>query len=87
VSKPPYGSIAATAKHGTDADLLAMRDQIRWLGRWTDDIHSELATIWRNAEIVVGPINNDDERKVSITLTLSSHELATLLHILDEDTE
>lgn len=92
MAKPPYGRIAGIAKHGTDENLLAARDEIRWLARWADDIHGELQSIWRAAEVVIGPEAEIPElgieaRDVTIRLRLSNHELDTLIHLLKEDDE
>lgn len=87
MAKPPYGSVAGIAKHGTDEHLLAARDDIRWLARWTDDVHHVLSTVWRSADVTIGAIDDDNYRKVTLSLNLSQHELATLLHLLDEDDE
>ena len=87
MAKPPYGLIANTAKHGTDENLLAIRDEIRWLARWADDIHGELAMIWNEATVTISPSDDSHSRmrKVDISLTLSEEGVFTLLHLLDED--
>lgn len=84
MAKPPYGRIASVAKHGSDADLLAARDDIRWLGRWTDDVHTELRDIWDSSTVTITP-TDDDHRQVTIELRLTKTGVRTLLHLLDED--
>lgn len=85
MAKPPYGRIASIAKHGTDEHLLAVRDEIRWLARWADDIHSELRAIWNCSSVVITPVDDGDCRQVTISLKLTKAEVETLLHLLDED--
>ena len=46
-----------------------------------------LSTVWRSADVTIGAIDDDNYRKVTLSLNLSQHELATLLHLLDEDDE
>lgn len=88
--KPPYGRIAETAKHGTDEQLLSLRDEIRWLGRWTDQIHDQLRMIWKCAEISISPEywfqeGDLEVRDVVIKLRLTNEEIHTLTTLLNED--
>lgn len=90
MAKPPYGHIANIAKHGSDEELLKLRDEIRWLGRWTDDIHGELRMIWKAAEVLIGPEHWDsacdtDIRDVVIKLKLTTDEINTLTTLLNEE--
>lgn len=85
MTKPPYGHIAGIAKHGTDEELLKNRDEIRWLGRWTDDVHTTLRAIWNCSTVTISPCDDGFYRDVELKLRLTPDEVATLLHLLDED--
>lgn len=86
MSKPPYGELAGIAKHATDEAFLSHRDDVRWLARWADDIHTELRSIWESADVAITPLSPvDDTRQVTIRLTLTQSQIGTLLHLLDED--
>ena len=92
MAKPPYGRIAGVAKHGSDEELLALRDEIRWLGRWADDIHGELQSIWKDSEVVISPEQYDKDcdmevRNVVIRLKLTTSEINTLTTLLKESDE
>lgn len=89
MAKPPYGMITGVAKHGSDDDLLKIRDDIRWLGRWTDQVHGELRSIWKAARVTIGPEQWDKEcdmevRDVMLHLKLTTQEINTLTSLLNE---
>lgn len=85
---PPYVQIQQVAKHGSDEELLALRDQIRWLASWVQDVSSELSAIYMAASVVVTPSAYDEDidmevRDVQIRLKLTNEEILTLVDILN----
>jgi len=87
MSTPPFRHLHGIAKYGTDEELLANRDNIRWMATWADEVHSELQSIWTCAEVAIAPTkwNNDadcETRDVSIRLHLADGEIETLLSLL-----
>lgn len=87
MSHPPFVEIRATAKHGSDERLLALRDEIRWLAAWASDVYAEICSIYEGAEILMSPRCFDEDngfffRDVTLKLKLSEHNLETISHIL-----
>lgn len=85
---PPYVHIQKVAKHGSDEDLLALRDEIRWLANWAEDVSSELSSIYHAATVVMTPSAYDEAidmevRDVQIRLKLTNEEVLTLIEILN----
>lgn len=88
MTPPPFRHIAGIAKHGNDADLLALRDEIRWLANWAIDLHDEIGAVWSAANVCISPTFWDKDvdaevREVNLHLKLTQREVDTLLALLN----
>lgn len=88
MTTPPFMRIGGAAKHGSDEELLALRNEIRWLANWVGDVHGELSSIWFDAEIMIRPAVWDDEsatelRDVTVKLRLTEDQIKMFAEILD----
>lgn len=90
MSTPPFRHVAGVAKHGDDADLIALRQDIRWLANWATDLQYELKSMWAAATVEVSSTAWDESaeaevREVKLHLKLTDREIWTLAALLNPD--
>jgi hypothetical protein len=90
MTTPPFMQIRGAAKHGSDEELLVLRNEIRWLANWAGDVYGELATIWYGAEILIRPAVWDDElssemRDVTVKMRLTEDQIKMFTEIFSYD--
>jgi len=75
---PPYSEIYGIAKHGSDEELLKVRDDIRWLALWAQNLHAQQCALLSGSKITLHEEEWEADtgfvRLLEITAKLTSNE-------------